>query len=44
MPGDTVRGHVGFPFSTNEVKLIDVPEMDYLVYVVPIVPALPRFA
>jgi len=26
---DTKTGHVGVPFSCNEVKLVDVPEMNY---------------
>ncbi|KAJ3113550.1 hypothetical protein HDU96_003287 [Phlyctochytrium bullatum] len=28
--GDTDPGHVGFPVSCNEVKLVSLPEMDYL--------------
>lgn len=27
---DNTTGHVGGPFSQNEFKLVDVPEMNYL--------------
>ncbi|CAO3665415.1 unnamed protein product [Umbelopsis ramanniana] len=29
-PGEYRAGHIGVPFPHNEIKLIDVPEMDYL--------------
>jgi len=29
VPGDFESGHVGIPFCCNEVKLVDVPEMNY---------------
>lgn len=30
MPGDWTAGHVGAPLPCNSVKLVDVPEMNYL--------------
>lgn len=30
MPGDWTAGHVGSPLPCNSVKLVDVPEMNYL--------------
>ncbi|XP_044062190.1 long-chain-fatty-acid--CoA ligase 1-like [Siniperca chuatsi] len=30
MPGDSNAGHVGAPLPCNSVKLVDVPEMNYL--------------
>ncbi|XP_065325507.1 long-chain-fatty-acid--CoA ligase 1-like [Pelmatolapia mariae] len=30
MPGDCTAGHVGAPLPCNTVKLVDVPEMNYL--------------
>ncbi|KAI8643178.1 hypothetical protein BD408DRAFT_365393 [Parasitella parasitica] len=29
-PNEFKAGHIGAPFTCNEVKLVDVPEMDYL--------------
>lgn len=29
-PGEYRAGHIGAPFPHNEIKLVDVPEMDYL--------------
>ncbi|KAL5018655.1 hypothetical protein ScPMuIL_004377 [Solemya velum] len=29
LPGETIPGHVGVPLSSNRVKLIDVPDMEY---------------
>lgn len=28
--GEYLAGHIGVPFNCNEIKLVDVPEMDYL--------------